>query len=74
MDLKGSFDAVLNWILELRYELGMPYSLGELGVRQKHVSALVEKPLNDANIGTNPIALGRQKLNGLFTRAIRGKL
>jgi len=71
---QGCFDAVLNWILELRYELGMPYSLGELGVRQKHVPALVEKALNDANIGTNPIPLDRQKLKGLFTRAIRGKL
>lgn len=69
-----SLDTVLNWIVELRDDLGMPHSLKEIGVRQKHVPLLVEKALNDVNILTNPIPLDRQKLKGLFTQAIRGKL
>jgi alcohol dehydrogenase class IV len=71
---RAHFDAMLNWILDLRYELGMPYSLGELGVREDHIPPLAEKALKDPNILTNPMPLDQTKMEKLLSRAIQGKL
>ena len=63
-----------NWIVKLRHELGMPYSLGELGVRDDQIPALSEKAPRDPNILTNPTPLNRGKVEKLLSRAINGKL
>jgi alcohol dehydrogenase class IV len=67
------FDAVLQWILALRQELGMPHFLGALGVKEEHIPFLAEKALRDGNASTNPILLDRGKVEMLLNQMICGK-
>ena len=68
-DLQG----VEHWLLALRLELGMPADLGELGVRETDIPALVDRTLADANAATNPVPLDAAGVERLYRWAIRGK-
>ena len=68
------FQAVLNWILDLRHELGLPASLGELGIKQAHIPTIVESALTDVNLSTNPIPVTANQLQRLLQKAVQGKL
>jgi hypothetical protein len=67
-------DAVVNWILELRRELGLPATLGELGVGLEHVPFLVDRTLADANAPTNPVPLDPEGVTRLYKWAIEGNM
>ena len=71
---RQDYRGVVDWILELRLDLGLPGTLGELGVRKDHIPELVERALADANAATNPVPLDRQGLERLFRWAISGRL
>lgn len=68
------YQGVIDWILDLRLELGLPATLSELGVRTEHIPGLVERALADANAGTNPVPLDSPGMERLFRWAIRGKV
>jgi len=68
------FDAVLNWIVELRRDLGMPSTLRMLGVRKEHVPDLVRLTLEDVNIRSNPMELNERKVRRVLLNAVEGKL
>jgi alcohol dehydrogenase class IV len=70
----ASFDAVLDWILALRQELGIPATLGEIGVTEAHVAQLASMAAVDPSVGGNPLPLTVDALAGLFNDAISGKL
>jgi len=75
LDLRhADFHAVLNWILDLRSELGAPSCLGELGVRDDHIPSLAQKAMEDPNVGTNPAPLDQHKMEKLLSHAIQGRL
>ncbi len=67
------FNAVLNWVVDLRHDLGMPTSLGALGIRAKHVPFLADHALQDVNMSTNPVDMGKHKLERLLHKAVQGK-
>ncbi len=66
--------AVLDWILDLRLEIGLPHCLAELGVRQEHVPDLVRTALQDVNVHTNPEHMEETVLSRVLGRAISGEL
>jgi alcohol dehydrogenase class IV len=75
MGLPGQdYQAVLNWILDLRQELGLPASLGELGIKQAHIPTIVESALTDVNLSTNPIPVSGAQLEKLLLKAVQGRL
>jgi hypothetical protein len=67
------YRGVADWILELRRELGIPGTLGELGVRESDIPQLVERALGDANAGTNPVPLDPEGVGRIFRWAVRGQ-
>ena len=67
-------DAVLNWVVGLRRDLGMPSSLKMLGVRKEDVPDLVRLTLEDVNLGTNPLELNERRVRRLLLNAVEGKL
>ncbi len=69
-----SFQAVMDWVLELRAEVGIPNSLAEIGVTDGHVDRLADMAIEDPSCGGNPIPLTRDALAGLYRAAISGKL
>ncbi len=71
---RHDYQGVLDWILDLRMELGIPATLGELGVRKTDIPSLVERALGDANSATNPVPLSREGLDRVFRWAVGGKV
>lgn len=71
---RHDFAAVLNWILDLRQELGLPNSLGELGIKEAQISSIAEAALKDVNLSTNPIPVTGAQLEKLLLKAVQGKL
>jgi alcohol dehydrogenase class IV len=69
-----SFDAVLDWILALREEIGIPADLAALGVREDHIGQLAPMAAVDPSAGSNPIPLTAKNLTTLFQRAVQGRI
>lgn len=70
----GDFDTVLRWLLDFRQELGVPGTLGELGVDEAEVPELAEQALRDPTAGGNPRPLTLPDLERLIRACLRGDL
>ena len=66
--------AVLDWVLALRRQLGIPHTLAELGVTEGHVARLAAMAVVDPTAPTNPVPLSEANLSELYHRAIHGEL
>ncbi len=69
-----SFEAVQEWVLGLRAEIGIPHTLAELGVAEDQVEELAAKAAADPSTATNPVALDAADYRRLYRDAIRGAL
>jgi alcohol dehydrogenase class IV len=69
-----SFQAVLDWILALRAEIGIPADLAAIGVTEAHVEQLAAMAVLDPSVGGNPVPLTVANLTGLFQDAIQGRI
>lgn len=65
---------LLDWVLDLRAEIGIPHTLAEIGVGLKHVPALAAMAEEDPSAGTNPIKLTVENLTTLLTDCIEGRI
>jgi len=70
----ASFDAVLDWVMALRAEIGIPNSLSEIGIDGKQASQVVRMALADPSSGGNPAPLGADGYREIFRRAVAGEL
>jgi alcohol dehydrogenase class IV len=68
----ASLEAVMRWVLELRRALGIPHTLGELGVTAAAVAELAAEAEADPSAATNPVPLDRSTLEALIADAIEG--
>ena len=69
-----SFQAVLDWILVLREDIGIPADLAALGVTDEHIDQLAEMAAVDPSAGSNPIPLTVANLTALFQNAVQGRI
>jgi alcohol dehydrogenase class IV len=75
LDLPGrDFDAVLNWIMSLRKNLGVPHTLAELGVKEADAKTIAKDAVKDPTAGANPRSLTEADFEQLTLAAIRGDL
>jgi alcohol dehydrogenase class IV len=75
LDLPGrDFDAVLNWIMTLRKNLGVPHTLTELGVKEADAKTIAKDAVRDPTAGANPRSLTEAEFEQLTLAAIRGDL
>ena len=71
---KPGFGGVLDWVLALRSQLGIPHSLGEIGIDAKRIELVGRMAEVDPSAGTNPIAFSAEQYSQLFEQALRGEL
>lgn len=69
---EATFDAVMRWILELRQSIGIPHTLGELGVDTTKLDLLVPLALADPSTPGNPVELTEEVVRELLVAAIDG--
>jgi hypothetical protein len=71
---EASFDAVMDWVLSLRAEIGIPDTLADLGVGEAHIEELAPMAVRDPSCATNPVPIGEAECKRMFVMAIRGEL
>ncbi|MVW76530.1 iron-containing alcohol dehydrogenase [Pseudomonas xionganensis] len=68
------FAGVLDWVLQLRSEVGIPHSLGEIGIDDARIEQVGLMAEVDPSAGTNPIAFSAAQYSALFEKALKGEL
>jgi alcohol dehydrogenase class IV len=69
-----SFDALFEWVLELRQSLGIPHSLAEIGVDVGKSSVIGEQAARDPSAAGNPTPVNASTLERIFRAAVAGDL
>ena len=69
-----SFSGVLDWILALREEIGIPHTLKDIGVDESLSARMARMAAEDPSAATNPVPLDPDALERLYLRAIGGVL
>ena len=67
-------EAVIDWVIALRAGIGIPHTLGELGVGTEHAAALAPEALADPSTGGNPLPIDEAGFRELYRRCIAGDL
>jgi alcohol dehydrogenase class IV len=71
---RPAFGAVLDWVLELRAEIGIPHTLAALGVPDSAADMIAAKAAADICAPTNPVPVGPSELAAIFRNALDGHL
>ncbi|VXB20550.1 Alcohol dehydrogenase [Pseudomonas sp. 8BK] len=71
---KPGFSGVLEWVMALREQVGIPHSLGEIGIDDTRIEQVGQMAEVDPSAGTNPIAFTAAQYSQLFEKALRGTL
>ena len=70
----GGFDGMLDWLVELRSELGVPHTLGELGVGPDRLGLIAPAAVLDPSAGGNPRPLDLEGATRILDAASTGRL
>jgi alcohol dehydrogenase class IV len=75
MNLKDqSFTGFVDWILQLRQEIGIPHTLKDIGVDLDMIPEAAPMALEDPSTGGNPLPMTVGDYEKLYRDAIEGKL
>ena len=69
-----SFQAVMDWVLDLRREIGIPHTLKDLGVGDERLDEMSRMAAEDPTAPGNPIPVGAPELKTMFVAALEGRL
>lgn len=69
-----SFDSLLNWVLELRKEVGIPHTLHELGVSEDAIDEMAAMAEVDPPAEGNPVPVKAPELKRIYENALAGSL
>ena len=67
---EGGFDGVMNWLIALRHEIGIPEKLKAVGIDDSKIAEIARAALKDPTAPTNPVALNEASLAALFRAAL----
>ncbi|RMQ47775.1 Iron-containing alcohol dehydrogenase [Pseudomonas cichorii] len=66
------FTGVMDWLLQLREQIGIPHTLGEIGIDELDAQLVGRMAFADGCSHTNPIRHSAQVYSQTFIRAVRG--
>lgn len=70
LSLNNGFDGFLDWVLQMRMELGIENSLSHLGIDTSRVDQLAKMATEDAASGSNPILFTQEEYKTILLSAI----
>ncbi|MFO0998294.1 MAG: iron-containing alcohol dehydrogenase [Alphaproteobacteria bacterium] len=71
---RASFEGFLDWVLELRAELGVPHTLKDLGVDDRRFDEIARMATADPSVGTNPLPLDDRAHRQLLEASYAGRV
>jgi alcohol dehydrogenase class IV len=69
-----TFDGFMQWILDIRREVGIPHTLAEIGVKAEHLDKFAEMAAVDPTAGGNPVKAGVPEMRKMYEAAVAGRL
>jgi alcohol dehydrogenase class IV len=72
LSLDNGFDGFLDWILQIRLELGIEDSLAELGIDNSQIERIAKMATEDAAAGSNPIVFTEGEYKNILKAALGG--
>lgn len=70
LSLENGFDGFLDWILQMRLELGIEHTLAEIGIDHSQIDMLARMATEDAASGSNPIIFTQEQYTNILKEAI----
>lgn len=70
----ASFDALFQWVLQLRKELSIPHTLREIGVTDDQLGRLAQMAEADPSAGGNPLPFDADAAGQVLAWAMAGEL
>jgi alcohol dehydrogenase class IV len=70
---KPGFAGVMQWLLVLREQIGIPHTLGALGIDERDAQLVGHMAFADGCSHTNPIRHSPQVYSDIFCRAVHGR-
>ena len=74
LGLRPGFQPFLDWVMQLRTELGVPHTLKDFGVDDKKFAVLSEMAPKDPTAGGNPIPIDATACRRLYEKTYTGTL
>jgi alcohol dehydrogenase class IV len=71
---KGGFDGFLDWVVELRAQLGIPHALAAINIDDHDSETVGRMAVADPSAGGNPINLRSEDYRRIFQDAVTGQL
>ncbi|PWY56391.1 alcohol dehydrogenase [Legionella qingyii] len=72
LEIENGFDGFLDWIIQLRQELGIEHSLAEIGIDKRHAARIATMATEDPSAQSNPILFDIQQYERILIAAIQG--
>ena len=69
-----SFNGFMDWVLEIRKQLGIPHNLSLIVIDENQAKRIGEMAARDAAAGGNPIIFSADQYSDIFLNAVRGAL
>ena len=73
LDIKGGFDGIVQWVIDLKKEMETPETLKEMGVQPGDEVKLAPLAQEDPSTGGNPLEMTEDKFQELIANCISGK-
>ena len=73
LDIKGGFDGIVQWVIDLKKEMEIPETLKDMGVQPGDDVKLAPLAHEDPSTGGNPLEMTEEKFQELIANCISGK-
>jgi len=73
LDIKGGFDGIVQWVIDLKKEMEIPETLKDMGVQLGDEVKLAPLAQEDPSTGGNPLEMTEEKFQELIANCISGK-
>ncbi|WP_122545067.1 iron-containing alcohol dehydrogenase [Pseudomonas viridiflava] len=67
------FSGVMDWVLSLREQIGIPHTLADIGIHDQDAELVGQMAFADGCSHTNPIRHSAEAYAGVFRRAVKGQ-
>ena len=74
LQIHNGFDGFMDWILQMRQDIGIEHSLSKIGIDAKHIKHIAKMATEDASASSNPILFSKADYQDILDSAINGIL
>ncbi|CEK10044.1 iron-containing alcohol dehydrogenase [Legionella hackeliae] len=74
LQINNGFDGFLEWVLELRNDLGIEHRLSDIGIDDRHIERLAKMATEDPSSQGNPIPFDELHYNKIIRASLEGDI